>query len=190
MSAPDKGSFLSRWSRRKLDLTQEKAASKPAAPAAAPTTAPAPAATPPPTEAQLPPVDSLRGLASEYKDFLRPEVDEKLRQAALKKLFHDPHFNVMDGLDTYIDDYSKPDPIPEAMLEKLKQANRLLFPEEAAAQAEDRPGEAETGKIAAPDAETAQAGDAPPSRAVPDGNAASEPGSPSTQESKSRAQSA
>ena len=30
----------------------------------------------------------------------------------MKKLFSDPHFNVMDGLDTYIDDYGKPDPIP------------------------------------------------------------------------------
>jgi len=76
---------------------------------------------------ELPPVDSLQGLASEYQDFLRPEVDEKLRQSALKKLFHDPHFNVMDGLDTYIDDYSKPDPIPEAMLRTLEHAKGLLF---------------------------------------------------------------
>ena len=30
----------------------------------------------------------------------------------MKKLFADPHYNVMDGLDVYIDDYSKPDPIP------------------------------------------------------------------------------
>ena len=30
----------------------------------------------------------------------------------MKKLFSDPHFNVMDGLDTYIDDYGKPDPLP------------------------------------------------------------------------------
>jgi hypothetical protein len=33
-----------------------------------------------------------------------------VRNAALKKLFTDPHFNVMDGLDVYIDDYGKPDP--------------------------------------------------------------------------------
>jgi hypothetical protein len=37
----------------------------------------------------------------------------------------------MDGLDTYIDDYSKPDPIPEAMLRQLNQAKDLfLFDEE------------------------------------------------------------
>src|SRR5204863_6336498 len=79
---------------------------------------------------ELPSVDSLKGLASEYKDFLRPGVDEKLRQAALKKLFRDPHFNAMDGLDVYIDDYSKPDPIPEAMLRTLVHAKGLLFDEE------------------------------------------------------------
>ncbi len=121
----DKEPFLSRWSRRKLDSATGKPAPKPAAPAAATTTG-SQAAVPAP-KPELPPVDSLQGLASEYQDFLRPEVDEKLRQSALKKLFHDPHFNVMDGLDTYIDDYSKPDPIPEAMLRTLEHAKGLLF---------------------------------------------------------------
>ncbi len=128
MSAEDKEPFLSRWSRRKLDLEKAEAAPKPVAdsqPAAA-----APAAAPAPSRPELPPIDSLRGLASEYKDFLHPQVQEKLRQAALKKLFHDPHFNVMDGLDTYIDDYSKADPIPEAMLKTLAHAKGLLFGEE------------------------------------------------------------
>jgi hypothetical protein len=75
-------------------------------------------------------VDSLKGLASEYEDFLHPEVDETLRRNALKKLFHDPHFNAMDGLDVYIDDYSKPDPIPEAMLRTLEHAKGLIFDKE------------------------------------------------------------
>ena len=49
----------------------------------------------------------------------------------MKKLFADPHFNVMDGLDTYIDDYGKPDPIPAAMLRKMAQAKFLgLFDDE------------------------------------------------------------
>ena len=39
--------------------------------------------------------------------FLRPKVDEQRQRAALKKLFSDPHFNVMDGLDPYIDDYGR-----------------------------------------------------------------------------------
>jgi hypothetical protein len=43
----------------------------------------------------------------------------------LKTLFQDPRFNVMDGLDVYIDDYSKPDPLPEGWLEKMNQVARL-----------------------------------------------------------------
>jgi hypothetical protein len=31
-----------------------------------------------------------------------------VKNAAMKKLFADPHFNVMDRLDIYIDDYSSP----------------------------------------------------------------------------------
>jgi hypothetical protein len=53
-------------------------------------------------------------------------VNEDVRRAALKKLFSDPHFNVMDGLDTYIDDYSKTEPIPAAMLASLRQAQNIL----------------------------------------------------------------
>ena len=122
MSREDKQPFLSRWSRRKLDAAKEAAAPKPAPPPAA-----SPAIPQSTAKAELPAVESLKGLASEYREFLRPEVDDKLRQAALKKLFHDPHFNVMDGLDTYIDDYSKPDPIPDAMMRTLAHAKGLLF---------------------------------------------------------------
>jgi hypothetical protein len=43
----------------------------------------------------------------------------------MKKLFTDPRFNVMDGLDTYIDDYGKPDPIPLAMLRQMNQSRIL-----------------------------------------------------------------
>ena len=49
----------------------------------------------------------------------------------MKKLFSDPHFNVMDGLDTYIDDYGKPDPIPPSMLRQMVQSKFLgLFDDE------------------------------------------------------------
>jgi hypothetical protein len=43
----------------------------------------------------------------------------------MKKLFSDPHFNVMDGLDIYIDDYSIAEPIPPSMLEKMYQSTAL-----------------------------------------------------------------
>jgi hypothetical protein len=127
MSSDDKQPFLARWSRLKHDAAREGAS----AAAATPVDKSAPSA-PVHSERDLPSLDSLKGLASEYREFLHPKVDDKLRRLALKKLFRDPHFNVMDGLDTYIDDYSKPDPIPTEMLEKLKQANRMLFPDEEA----------------------------------------------------------
>lgn len=111
----DAGQFLSRWSQRKqLARDQEKAL---------PAEAPKPAAeTPLP---QLPPVEQLN-MDSDYRGFLHPKVDEALRRTALKKLFSDPHFNIMDGLDTYIDDYSISDPLPAAMLGELKQAQNIL----------------------------------------------------------------
>jgi len=122
-------SFLGRWSRRKHAARRGEALPEPAPPPPAAGTDAAPPATPSPTvempAAELPSIDSLKGLESEYKDFLRPEVDPATRSAALKKLFGDPHFNQMDGLDVYIDDYSKADPIPEAVLRVLNQARSL-----------------------------------------------------------------
>jgi hypothetical protein len=45
----------------------------------------------------------------------------------------------MDGLDTYIDDYSKEDPIPPAMLRALNQARTLgLFEKEEREEEEAR----------------------------------------------------
>jgi hypothetical protein len=59
------------------------------------------------------------------------EVDPSVRNAALHKLFSDPVFNVMDGLDIYIDDYGKPDPLPRSMLRQMVQSRSLgLFDDE------------------------------------------------------------
>jgi hypothetical protein len=128
----ERGKFLSRWSRRKIEARRAEEEAKPAGPreACVPAVPPSGACDPAAPSTPLPPIEELRGLASEYRDFLRPEVDEGLRRTALKKLFQDPHFNVMDGLDTYIDDYTKADPIPEAMLRTLNQAQGLLFERE------------------------------------------------------------
>jgi hypothetical protein len=121
-------SFLQRWSRRKHAAARGTPLPDPAPPVAeAPPVTPPPASAPP----ELPPLESLEGLASDYKDFLRPEVDPATRSAALKRLFSDPHFNQMDGLDVYIDDYSKMETLPAALLRVLNQAQSLgLFKEE------------------------------------------------------------
>ena len=62
---------------------------------------------------------------SDFSRFVAPNVDGGVRNAALRKLFSDPRFNIMDGLDTYIDDYGKPDPLPEGMLRQLAQSQFL-----------------------------------------------------------------
>jgi len=71
MSREDKERFLSRWSRRKLDVAKEAASPKPPPPAPAAPAA-APAVSSGSGEGELPAVDTLKGLASEYREFLRP----------------------------------------------------------------------------------------------------------------------
>jgi hypothetical protein len=118
--------FLSRWSRRKTQARAPDREDPPAA-AASPATAPAaplPAPAVPAEPAPLPPVESLTP-QSDFAPFMAPEVDGDLRRQALKTLFTDPHFNVMDMMDVYVDDYSKPDPLPESWLAKLEQVSRL-----------------------------------------------------------------
>ena len=68
---------------------------------------------------------------SDFAPFVARNVSPEVRNAAMKKLFTDPHYNVMDRLDIYIDDYSKPDPLPLAMMRQLASAKFLnLFDEE------------------------------------------------------------
>lgn len=75
-------------------------------------------------------VAKLPANASDYSRFVARNVQPEVKNAALKKLFSDPHFNVMDGLDIYIDDYSRPDPLPAGMLRQLAQSQFLgLFAE-------------------------------------------------------------
>ena len=102
----------------------------------------------------------------EYREFFDPQVDEKLRRTALKGLFKDPHFNVMDGLDTYIDDYSIADPIPEAMLRRLNQAKELFLFDE-----EKKTAEGAAGTGAAGDAAAAGPPTAADASALPDASA-------------------
>jgi hypothetical protein len=118
MSEEGNEGFFRRWSRVKA---QAREAAPPRAPDSA---APAKPAVEEPVP-ELPPIDKLT-FESDFRAFFHPEVDEDLRRGALRKLFSDPHFNVMDGLDVYIDDYSKSEPIPAAMLASLKQAQRIL----------------------------------------------------------------
>ncbi|BDT78661.1 DUF3306 domain-containing protein [Polynucleobacter yangtzensis] len=128
--------FLGRWSKRKAGLEADPVEQKVEVPK---DLSPTPAVEK--IEDEAPPLPTLDDVAkidrfdSDFSAFMKPDVDPTVQQAALKKMFTDPHFNIMDGLDIYIDDYSKPDPLPPGMLERMVQSDMLnLFsktPEES-----------------------------------------------------------
>jgi len=121
--------FLRRWARRKSESRTEFASSPaPVAPEVAEPSpiVPAPVAAPEPE--RLPTMDDVARLTSDadFSAFVARGVDAAVRRTALKKLFADPHFNAMDGLDVYIDDYTKPSPVTEAMLASLQHAKQVF----------------------------------------------------------------
>jgi Protein of unknown function (DUF3306) len=136
--ADEQSGFLGRWARRKTDVLQGKVVQEPVV--VTKPVLPEPVASevkPGPEQAtEKPPALSLDDVKlltkdSDFKPFMAQNVGSDVRNAAMKKLFADPHFNVMDGLDIYIDDYSKSDPIPEAMLRAMTSSKFLkLFDEE------------------------------------------------------------
>ena len=160
--------FLSRWSRRKQQAREQPVEQAPVA------VTPANQETAP----VLPPVEGLN-MDSDFRGFLNPKVDESLRRAALNKLFHEPHFNVMDGLDTYIDDYSISDPIPEAMLKTMKQAQDIIVAGQERREQAAKQEEAERQRLAAAGGEGSGAEAALPAAApesvVPAADVAAQP---------------
>lgn len=190
MAAED-DNFFSRWSRRKAQVRSgETPVAEPPAPvtarAAAPLATPASAKpAPAPTEQALPPLtlDDVAQLTpeSDFKAFVARSVSPEVRNAAVKKLFADPHFNVMDGLDIYIDDYSQPSPLSAAMMAKMVGAqflklvddpNEVKPPPQTAALADESPAEpAEAAEAAADKAPAEADADMPlADAAIPDPN--------------------
>jgi hypothetical protein len=194
-------SFISRWSRRKL-ASEAGAAGPTAdaipvqtgiqsAGAAGPTADAISAQAGTPSEAStlpgvlsaspqsveptsfepLPPVESLTP-ESDFTPFMKPEVDPALRRQAFKKLMEDPRYNVMDGLDVYIDDYSKADPLPEGWLEKMSQVRYLGIFKEPGVEEEGagrglEPAVGEKPASAAPELPPGTIGDVPGAALAP-----------------------
>ena len=143
---PEEG-FLRRWARVKA-TGADAAPEPPPAPAPAPVPpvspwaragdvgpedaparAPAPAGEPAAPAGRLAPtLEDVAQLTpdSDYSIFVGQGVDKSVQRQALKKLFADPHFNVMDRLDMYMDDYNKPSPVSAAMLASLDHARSAL----------------------------------------------------------------
>ena len=122
---------LKRWSQRKLAAAREAPAPVPPTVGAAPPPAPVATTTPAAPEtaapAALPPIESLT-FDADFTAFMKPDVDPALKRAALKMLVRDPRFNVMDGLDVYIDDYSKFEPLDAETARSLVSARYIFDP--------------------------------------------------------------
>ena len=163
------GGFFSRWSQRKQavklglaeeDISPNKAQDKPQTSVQNSEVSEAsvkPEATDPAAESpKLPTLSDVEQLTpdSDFSTFMTQGVSPEVRNAAMKKLFTDPHYNVMDGLDIYIGDYNTPDPLPAGMLAKMVGAQFLGLvkaPEDVAQSStsdSDTPKPAET-KLAA-----------------------------------------
>jgi hypothetical protein len=113
--------FLARWARRKAQAQAEEGGAPPSLPMP-------PAAAPPAAGAPLPTLDDVAwlGADSDYSAFVARGVDAAVRRGALRKLFADPHFNTMDGLDVYIGDYTRSAPLTADMLAALRHAGSAL----------------------------------------------------------------
>ena len=148
----EKEAFLDRWSRLKREPLREESVRSVEKAEKAGKEEPA---------VVLPPVEALNP-ESDFVPFMNPKVDHATRRSALKKLFADAHFNVPDPFEAYSGDYTRSEPIPEAMLRAINKARDLAIngPDQAAeenkapdaaspkeAQSEAR---AEAGKIQAP----------------------------------------
>lgn len=133
--------FIGRWSQRKQAVREGQPLEEPSPP---PVSEPALVTTSEPENTALlaepiqeasapvepPPAPTLQDVQaltpqSDFQRFVAPDVDPDVKHAAMRKLFEDPHFNVMDGLDIYIDDYSQPDPLPASMLRQMASAHFL-----------------------------------------------------------------
>ena len=128
---------LSRWSRLKRGAAvtptvatgESNISPKPSA-EVAPASVTSPVASAAASDAgdlQLPPLSSI-SLNTDFTPFMQAKVPAALRQQALKALFREPHFNAMDGLDTYIDDYTQFEPIAPEVLEKLSAWQAIKNP--------------------------------------------------------------
>jgi hypothetical protein len=187
---PEDDNFFSRWSRRKVQVrTGQPLPAEPPAPepvvAVAPVVAPVvvPGAVDglaPPTlpaePAEPPPAPTLEDVArlsrdGDFKPFVARGVPADVRNAAVKKLFTDPHYNVMDGLDIYIDDYSKPSPLSAAEMAKMVGAQFLKLvddPNEVKIPVASAPVAAAEELAAEPEAAQTPQADAPEPVAQPE----------------------
>ena len=166
----DSGNFFSRWSQRKqavkqgaplaeplpkanaqpqtnpLQATTQNAPLATQAGALQKNTAPNSQSTTTEEPAKLLTLEDVSKLTpeSDFTSYMTQGVSPEVRNAAMKKLLADPHYNIMDGLDIYIGDYNTPDPLPEGMLAKMVGAQFLGLVKAPEDVAQSAPSEAQS----------------------------------------------
>jgi hypothetical protein len=136
---PTEAISLSRWSRLKRAAATESANVVQPPPALTSVRAELVEAPPMPDQgndsvgqaalanAELPPLSTI-SLTEDFTPFMQAKVPQALKQQALKALFKEPHFNVMDGLDIYIDDYTVFEPISPEVMATLSSWKAIMNP--------------------------------------------------------------
>jgi hypothetical protein len=132
-------SFLQRFSRRKQEARQA-----PETTAASEAEAPGEAPSPEPTDADMPPLETL-GADSDYTGFLSAKVSEGLRRAALRKLFHSEQFNVIDELDDYAEDFTSFTALGDLVTSDMRHRMELEARRAAEALVREQGGDGEGG---------------------------------------------
>lgn len=135
-------------------------------PSASPSTAPSAPPAASPAKPASPTLDDVAALTpdSDFRPFVAAGVAPEVRNAAMRQLFADPHFNVMDGLDVYIDDYAKPSPLPPAMLRRMASAQFLKLFDDAPEEnpEDDVPQDVAQSAQPSPEVPSPLAADVPP----------------------------
>lgn len=159
MTSEEEG-FLERWSRRKQQPEDDTDAlpdvtDQPDEPGELDE---ASASEPPAlTDEDMPDIETLAP-DSDVSPFFSPGVSERLRQKALRKIFHTARYNVKDGLDDYDEDFTLLQPLGdtdtwewrrqrERLVEREKARERKRLEEEVAAEEEAETAETEDEEL-------------------------------------------
>jgi hypothetical protein len=92
-----------------------------------------------------PDLETLDG-DSDYSRFLADDIDEDLHRRALRKLFHSPKFNIIDGLDDYCEDFTRFEALGSLVTSDMKHhIDRMKELAESAGLSGDGPASASAG---------------------------------------------
>jgi len=161
----DDDPFLSRWARRKRAVRAgadpdavggEAAGVKTALASTAPADGTLPEAGEDDqpealTDEDMPSVETINE-DTDMSGFFSPKVTQAVKKAALKKFFHSPLFNIVDGLDDYDDDFRN----FEALGDIITSDMRTQMDREAARVREAAEKEAENSEPAGPEEVSAE----------------------------------